>query len=68
MVFSKIPSWGLQPQKPNFRNICKTNGKVGWGKVAQMQATVLMRGSSGKQRFYVVLMPVKIYKIIFVDS
>ena len=37
---------------------------MGWAKVAQMQSTVAMRDSSGKQRFYVVLMSIRIYKTI----
>ena len=64
MNISEITCLWLQPQKPNFRTISKTNGKEGWIKVAQMHVTVQMRESSGKQGFYVVLMSVRIYKTI----
>ena len=37
---------------------------MGFGKVAQMQPTGIMRDTSGNHGFYVVLMSVRIYKII----
>ena len=52
--------------KSNLVTICKTNGKVGWIKVAQMQPTGLMRGTSGNHGFYVVLISVRIYNILAV--
>ena len=64
MIISEITCLWLQPQKLHFRNMCKTNGKVGFAKVAQIYSTFAMRDPSGKQGFYVVLMSVRIYKTI----
>ena len=64
MIISEITCLWLQPQRPNFRTIFKTNGKVGFVKVAQMVVTHPMRESSGRQGFYVVLLSVRIYKTI----